>query len=99
MPKSLVQKSTMDLNLLKTEPKKYIFPWGPIKKIHEIGPYAVVEVHTYTPEEDQKSFYSYTNGTPLDGYTDTLERALLRCMSPSSDRSARVIAAAILLEV
>lgn len=67
------------------------FHWGPVVKVHEIGPYQIVEYHPriYTAsgygtseyEKVRTQFHSYVDGKELGVASHTLDQALIECIA------------------
>ncbi len=70
------------------------WPWGPIVKVHEIGPYAIVEyLLDYSSrggscdysKHGAKSYATYVEGKSTKHTHDTLDAALAHCIAYAHD--------------
>lgn len=70
-----MNKKTTDLALLEVGVK---FTWGDVKKIHHIGPYAVVEFAWGDTWDNagEVAFHPYFNGRETNTSYDSLDAAL-----------------------
>ena len=68
---------TTDLEAIRNHKAK--FTWGVILKVHDVGPYTIVE---YEDRNDRTTkFHVYVDGKATNNSTSTLEGALMLAMA------------------
>ena len=64
--------TTTDLDVVRRTPK--LFMWGAVRKIHDIGPYCLVE---YVDQDNETRFHIYVNGQTTSTSCLTMDEALI----------------------
>ncbi len=63
---------TTDLEVIRNRPRA--FTWGTVLKVHDIGPYTIVE---FQHREEGVAFHVYVDGKDTSNSTSTLESGLI----------------------
>jgi hypothetical protein len=69
----LSRKTTTDLNVIRNNPRR--FTWGQVAKIHDIGPYTIVEFVRH--DSTEVCFHLYVDGKDECSSCSTLDGALV----------------------
>ena len=69
---------TTDLTVVRLAP--HAFTWGTVRKIHDVGPYCLVE---YEDRDQEIRFHVYVDGRSTSNSCETMDEALLYAIAYS----------------